>query len=171
MKLLSILLIVSLSSFAKKAEHGSHREHGAHAHGAGNLGIAFEGPNGRIDLKIPSESIVGFEYIAKSEKDKSRRDSAISILEKSIAEMVVFDGSLNCKITKEKIEIKAESQKHSDLLADFTVACAKSPVGSEVIFNFQSHFPRIKDLDVEVIVDSIQKSVKAKRNNTRLLLK
>ena len=171
MKLLSILFIVTLVSITNAKEQKSHREHGAHAHGAGSLGIAFEGPNGRIDFKMPSESIVGFEYVAKSAKDKSKRDTAILTLEKNISEMVVFDATLNCKFNKEKIEIIAESEKHSSLVAGFNVMCLRSPVGTEIIFNFQKQFPKIKDLDVEVVADSVQKSVEATKDNTRLFLK
>ena len=171
MKLLSILVMASLVSVANAKEHKGHREHGAHAHGTGSLGIAFEGSNGRIDFKIPSESIIGFEYTAKSEKDKSKRDAALLLLEKSISEMIVFDASLNCKFDKEKIEIISESEKHSNLVAGFKVACLKSPVGTEIVFYFQKQFPKIKDLVVEAIVDNVQKSAKAKKNNTRLVLK
>ena len=171
MKLFSILLIFFLTSFAKTKENRAHREHGVHAHGAGTLGIAFEGTSGRIDLKITSESIVGFEYAPKSAKDKKKRDTALLTLEKNISEMIVFDPSLNCRISKEKIEIVAESEKHSNLVAGFGVACGKSPVGTEIVLNFQKQFPNIKDLDVEVVADNIQKSVEAKKNSTRLLLK
>lgn len=171
MKLLSIILIASLTSLVNAKEQKGHREHGAHAHGAGSLGIAFEGPNGRIDFKMPGESIVGFEYTAKSKTDKSKRDTALLNLEKRISEMIVLDTLLNCKINKEKIEIIAESEKHSSLVAGFSVVCAKSPVGTEIVFNFQKYFPKIKDLDVEVVADNVQKSVEATKNNTRLLLK
>lgn len=171
MKQLTILLIATLVSVASAKEQKSHREHGAHAHGAGSLGIAFEGSSGRIDFKMPGESIIGFEYVAKSAKDKSKRDTALLVLEKSIAEMIVFEASLNCSFTKEKIEVVAESAKHSSVVAGFNIACAKSPVGSEIVFNFQKQFPKIKDLDVEVVADAVQKSVEVKKNNTKLLLK
>ena len=130
MKLITILLMGSLVSIASAKEHKSHREHGAHAHGAGSLGIAFEGASGRIDFKMPGESVIGFEYAAKSAKDKSRRDAALLLLEKSIAEMIVFDTTLNCRFTKEKIEIIAESSKHSSVAAGFNIICTKSPVGT-----------------------------------------
>ncbi len=171
MKLLTIFLMTSLVFVANAKEQKSHREHGAHAHGAGSLGMAFEGTTGRIDFKMPGESVIGFEYVAKSAKDKSKRDAALLILEKSIAEMIVFESSLNCRFTKEKIEIIAESAKHSSVAASFKIDCAKSPVGTEIVFNFQKQFPKIKDLDVEVVADTVQKSVEVKKNNTKLLLK
>lgn len=169
---MKLLLAFIFLSFAVSAgEKHTHREHSAHAHGAGNLGIAFEGAKGQIDFKIPSESIFGFEYVAKSEKDKKKRDEGLIKLETKISEMVVFDSSLNCKITKDKIEVVAESIKHSNAVAAYNVVCDKSPVGTEITFNFQKQFPKIKDLEVQVIADNVQKSVEVEKNNTKLLLK
>lgn len=173
MKLIIIfILTVSLSIFAKETHKSNqHREHSAHAHGAGSLGIAFEGVKGQIDFKIPSESIFGFEYVAKSEKDKKKRDEGLVKLETKISEMIVFDSTLNCKITKEKIEVVSESAKHSETNATFNVTCDKSPIGTEITFNFQKHFPGIKDLDVQVVADNVQKSIEATKGNEKLLLK
>ena len=169
MKLFAIILFLSCAVSAhKKSEH---REHAIHAHGAGALGIAFEGTKGSIEFKIPSESIFGFEYKAKSDQDKKTRDDALAKLENKISEMLEFDPSLNCKIQKEKIEVVAETSKHSDVVATYSVMCDKSPVGSEVTFNFQKQFPKIKGLGVQFIADNMQKSVEATKNNTKLPLR
>lgn len=168
MKLVLFLLIWVSTGFATVHEH---REHGAHSHGAGTLGIAFDGLKGKIDFKIPSDSIFGFEYVAKSDKDKKKRDEGLSKLETKISEMLVFEPALNCKITKDKIEVVAESPKHSDTVASYNVTCDKSPVGTELTFNFQKQFPKIKDLDVQIVADNVQKSIEANKNNTKLFLK
>lgn len=186
MKLIIILLsVLSLNVYAH--EKHEHREHGAHEHGAGTLGIAFEANKGKIDFKIPSESIFGFEHVAKTEKDKKTMKESLAKLESKITEMVAFDASLKCNVTGAKVEIVAEAQhekkqdskgkkhekhsEHSDTSASFDVTCEKSPAGTEITFNFQKHFPKIKDLDVQVIVDNIQKSIEANKDNTKLLLK
>ncbi|MBY0553901.1 DUF2796 domain-containing protein [bacterium] len=186
MKFIIILTtVLSLNVYAHKKHE--HREHGAHEHGAGTLGIAFEGNKGKIDFKIPSESIFGFEHVAKTEKDKKIMKEALAKLESKITEMVAFDASLKCSVTHAKVEIAAEAKhekkhdskghkhekkaEHSDTLANFDVTCEKSPVGTEITFNFQKHFPKIKDLEVQVIVDNIQKSIEANKDNTKLLLK
>ncbi len=171
MKFLAIIFLVLASVFAKSKEHPPHREHQAHVHGAGRLGIAFEGTKGRIDFKIPSDSIFGFEYAAKTRGDKKKRDEALRALDIKISEMIVFESGLGCKISKEKIEVVAESAKHSETVASFYVVCEKSPLGTEITFNFQKFFPNITDLDVEVVTDNLQKSVEAKKDNTKLILK
>lgn len=168
MKFGLFLFVGVLVSYTFASEH---RQHSAHAHGLGTLGIAFEGSKGNVEFKIPGESIFGFEHEAKSSKDKKQKSDALAKLENKISEMLVFDPALNCKITKNKIEIIAESDKHSNIMAMYSVVCSKSPLGTEIIFNFQKQFPKIKDLDVQVIIDNLQKSIEVKKNDTKLFLK
>ena len=163
-------LVVSLISLSVLAHE--HREHGAHQHGAGKMGIAFDGKAGKIDFKIASESIFGFEHEAKSAADKKRKTEGLKLLETKMSEMVSFEKSLNCVITTEKIEVLQEKKSsHSDTAASYNVTCEKSPAGSELVFNFQSVFPKIRDLDVDVVVDNLQKSIEAKANGTKIQLK
>ncbi len=177
---LAFTLFLCLTAFAKDKTVSTklkHREHGAHAHGAGTLGIAFEGLKGQLDFKIPSVSIIGFEYTPKTEKDKKIKLQQLAKLENNISEMVQFTPNLHCVITKDKVEVikdEKESQEahaeHSDITAIFNINCAQSPAGTELTFNFQKHFPDINDLDVQIIVGDIQKSIEAKKNGTRILI-
>lgn len=176
-------LLLCLTSFAKE----KHREHGAHVHGAGTLGIAFDEAKGTLEFKIPSESIFGFEYTPTKEKDKKAMKDGLEKLETKISEMVVFDSSLNCLITKEKLEVVKEKHDgedadhdkkqdehhggHSETVAIFLVKCDKSPVGTRIVFNFQKFFPRIKDLDIQVLAGAVQKSVEAKKNGASVEVK
>lgn len=173
-----ILIVSAVVSTQVLAKGKVHREHGAHQHGAGTLGIAFEDAKGRLEFKIPSESIFGFEYAAKSEKDKKAKETQLAKLENNIAEMVSFDASLKCQIIKDKIEVVKDEKEsaeahaeHSDTTATFNVSCEKSPVGTKIVFNFQKHFPKIHDLDVQIIAGNVQKSVEAKKNGTSVELK
>lgn len=166
MKYLILLLIPMLAISTE------HREHGAHQHGAGTLGIAFDGVYGKIELKIPSESIMGFEHQAKSKADQKKQSDAFKTLETKISDMIVFDPALTCKFSKDKLEATHEAKSsHGDTIALFNVTCAKDPSGTELTFNFQKYFSKIKDLDVQVIVGNLQKAVEAKSNGTKLLLK
>lgn len=163
-------ILIQFSFFFALA--GEHREHEAHEHGAGKLGIAFDGSNGKMDLKIPSESIVGFEHKAKSKADKTRTAKALALLTEQISKMVVFESELKCVMTSVSAEtVQQPKSSHNDTVAVFNIICAKSPIGSEIVFNFQTYFPKIRDLDVEIIADNVQKSVEVRKINTRLLLK
>jgi hypothetical protein len=162
-----ICITVSFPIFASE-----HREHAAHVHGSGSLGIAFDKNIGKLEFKIPSESIFGFEHTAKSKQDKEIESKGLLTLENKFSEMVVFDPSLKCQFKKENIQVvKEDHGGHSNTVATFSVNCNKSPVGTFITFNFQKFFPRIKDLDVQILADAIQKSIEAKNNGTVLELK
>lgn len=149
-----------------------HREHGAHQHGAAKMAIAFEGANGQINIEVASQGIYGFEYVPKKEADKKKQAEGLQKLETKMSEMVQFEDSLKCVISKTKLEVdQHEGGKHSDIDGEFKVVCQKSPIGSKITFNVQKVFPALKDVDVQVIVDDLQKSFEAKQNGAVLELK
>jgi hypothetical protein len=72
---------------------------------------------------------------------------------------------------KDEAESKETHSEHSDTIAMFDVNCVRSPAGTSITFNFQKVFPKISDLDVQVIVGDLQKAVEAKKNGTTIDLK
>ena len=189
-KMVGIALLM-VSSLAMAHEHKGHDHgHGAkrRQHGAANLAIAFEGAKGKIEFKSPSDGVIGFEHEAKSDKDKATQQIQLAKLETAMPEMVAFDASLGCKLTKVKVDVVVESHDeekttdskkkskhnhaaHSDTVAEFDVACDKNPEGTELIFNVQQHFPKVKNVSVQVITDNLQKAISVKKNATKLVLK
>lgn len=170
MKNITLVLILSFSQLVLANKPHHHRQHLAHAHGAGTLGIVFEGVKGQVELKIPSESIMGFEHAPKTEKDKKTKTDSLLKLENQISEMLVFDNSLGCKWMKNKLDVVAESAKHSEVHAVFGIECNRSPLGSELTFAFQKSFPRIKILQAQVVIDNLQKSIEVKKDFSKLIL-
>lgn len=168
--ILSIMLLFSLSTFAKGKKE--HRHHEAHVHGGAVLNVAFDQLKGQIEFRAASAGIVGFEHVPKSDKDKKIVSDAISNMDANITKMIQFDSSLGCVFTKEKIEMvpESESSTHSDFVASFSVTCSKSVVGSKVTFDFTS-LKKIKDLDVTVLADTVQKTAEVKSKPVILELK
>lgn len=172
-----ILLVLSFQLTTLANSPKAHRHHGAHQHGAGQLSIAFDKNTGRAELKASAVSIIGFEHTAKTAKDQKIKADQLATLEGKISEILQFQADLNCKITKEKIEILKDEKKskgskaeHSDILAEFNIECLKSPIGSKLIFNFQKFFKNLEDLDVQILVDDFQKSLEVKKSGTSLTL-
>lgn len=164
----SLFLVAGFAAHAHKA----HREHGAHEHGHGELAIAIEGLAGTVELKAPGESIYGFEHEAKSEKHKKAIADAFALLEARIAEIVAFDASLECRLTKDKVEIQREkNEKHSEVLAVFALKCAKSPAGSTLNLRPAAVFPKLREVDATILVDSLQKSAEVGKKGATLDLK
>jgi hypothetical protein len=164
---ISLFSILSLAdSHSKTDKHHEHREHGAHVHGGGTLAIAFDDLNGKIEFKGAAEGVLGFEYQPRSEKDKKAVAEAVAMFENNISKMVQFDPSLNCKFKKEligQVPEKGEegSGEHSDWAANFAVTCEKSPIGTNLTVDF-SNIKRLKDVDITVLVGSVQKSAEFK---------
>lgn len=159
-----VLVFASFNLFAAKQEHK------AHAHGAGKMSIAFEAAKGQLTLEAPGESIYGFEHVAKTAAHKKKQAEALTKLETGVAEMVVFEKQLNCNFTKQKLEISQDGN-HAEVQAAFVIQCEKDPVGSTIRFHVQSVFPKLKNVDVQVLAGDVQKAVKATKNGVQVELK
>lgn len=145
-------------------------DHGAHVHGAGKVSLAFDGKKGKLEFHAPAEAIYGFEHRAISKKDKQKKDEALKKLGERISEMVVFDPSLKCETKLDMYEV-VEKKNHSDVEAEFNITCEAPAAGSVVTFNFQKVFPRLKKVQLEVLVDQVQKSLEVTKNGETLELK
>lgn len=148
-----------------------HREHKAHDHGAGQIGIAFDGTDGTIDFDIPAESIIGFEYEPTKLADKKKLSDGLQMLRSKINELIVFKGSSKCEITAQSVELERSEEKHSDIEGQYSVKCLQSPVGNTIVFKFHSQFKRIKKLQVQVVVDTLQKSAFISKDGEKIELK
>lgn len=160
------IILVSLAN-AKK-----HREHGSHVHGQATLAIAMDGLNGQVELKAASDSVLGFEHLAKSAKDKQKLAEVKNDLENKIASYIQFNSSLDCQWSKKSIEMVSENDHghHSDFVAQFTVTCKKSPVGSSLLIDFTS-FKKLKDIDVTILAGDLQLKSEIKSSKVTIDLK
>jgi hypothetical protein len=122
----------------------------AHVHGEGRLNIAFEGQEGQIEVDVPADSVVGFEYEAKTEKDKKKEKDVLDIFESQASELVLLDPKWGCIIHKEKSEILARGA-HRDFEAQYKVRCARPVAAGHIEFNIQNKFPNWKKVKVQVL--------------------
>lgn len=164
--LLFITLSISNAFAGKKKEH---RHHEAHVHGSATLNIAFDNLKGKVEFKAASEGILGFEHEAKSEKDKKKLADTLAKFETSINSMVKFESTLDCVISKEKIENQVNGH-HVNFIANFNVECKKDLKGSKLTFDF-SEIKGLKDLDVTLLIGDLQKNIEIKRKPVTVELK
>lgn len=180
------MLGITIVSWAKK----EHRHHDSHVHGAAEVQIAFDGLNGKVEFRAASEGVLGFEYDPKSEKEKAKLSEVQKTFETEFSKMVQFDAVSECTWTfekaaraqeesekkheevKNKKDLKSDKHKgeHSDFVATANVLCKKSIVGSVLNLNFMT-FKKLKDIDVTILVDQIQKSVEVKGKPVKIELK
>jgi hypothetical protein len=135
--------------------------HKAHVHGAAKLTLALETEtSGTIDLDCAADSIVGFEYEAKTKKDQNTRDHASSVL--------IFNPELACTVTATKVEMEKEESKaeapvaesmhgqHSDVNASFKFSCKKKLSGSTLQVGLIALFPKLKSVSLQILSDTTQ---------------
>lgn len=168
---LSVISFLFTPAFAQHKH--SHREHGAHQHGHGEVAIAFDGLKGKVEFKSPSDSVVGFEFEPKNAKQKRQRDEAFAKLKDKIGDMIAFEASLSCVFSDKNVEMVREKPKssHSETRGAFDVECAKSPLGSTVKFNFVAQFPKLVEVDVTFLMDTLQKQIEVGKDGASLELK
>ncbi len=167
--LLMCTLLNPLFSQAQK----KHRHAHAHSHGAGQLNLAFDGVQGKVELKAASEGILGFEHSPKTETETNTLNEKIQFFETNIGKMIQMEPSLACSFKKDKIEMvlhgddsakgKKKKGQHSDFVVHFTVNCQASPQGSKITFDFSS-LKGLKEIDSTVLIDDFQKSFELKKS-------
>ena len=154
---IALVLGFSVSALAGK----EHRHHKAHKHGVAELSIAFEKTKGSIEFKVPAFDIIGFEKVAKTEKDIQQKQAAIEKWKSSFNQMVILPKDKNCTVTEKKID-QEHHGKHSDFVAIYDVTCNSPLVGSSIELNFADFFATLKEVNVTALVDEVQKSLVVK---------
>jgi hypothetical protein len=159
------------------------RSRKAHEHGSAKVNIAFESvkgaPKGVIEFEAPAEGVVGFEYEAKTPADKAKVTAALNTLKARFGEMVILPAAAACVVKNKSAKVEAEAhepkakaakqEQHSEVHAEFDVACAKPLSGLEIRFGFMKVFPKIHDVEVALIAGDQQ--AKADVENDKGVLK
>ena len=170
------ILSLSFSTGAIAAGKTKHKSHRAHEHGHAKLTLVVEGKKLTAQLEVPSESIYGFEYEAKTAADKKKRDAGGEKLKEHFNKMVAVDSSYGCAFTNKSLELyvsekedggegkaaksgdkdKEHSDNHSETRAEFVAQCQKLLAGAKVNFGFGKFVPRVKEVKVQVLSDEKQ---------------
>ncbi len=166
----SMVLGVGLAGFSqatasdqKKHEHkhehghehgqdskGKKKHHHAHVHGFGEVKIALDKTEGVITFKTAADAILGFERVAKSEKDLATLKTAVDYFKSYGLAMFQLPASANCTLNAEKVEQVVTGKNHSDFVAEYRFKCEADLTKSEVNLDF-SKYPKLKKVDVEVL--------------------
>lgn len=165
-----LLISVFLNSVAySKETHKKENKagHKAHVHGTAKLSIALENNKaGTILFESPADSIIGFEHEAKSAVDIKSKEKALSILKQKANELFVFDKSKNCSISPSRIEVKKEDaqNEHTEVEAEYSFKCEKDLSDITLQITIGKSFPKINDLDVQLVSDKKQNSLELEKS-------
>lgn len=137
----------------------------AHVHGLGQINIAFEGSKGAMEIEVPTESLTGFEFKPKTEKDKAAEKKAVDILKEKISSLVMFEASWKCQVTATKIEMHQEGS-HRECHASYEIKCITEPKKGSISFRFGKEFPTWAQVKVQVLTGSQQLSADLKNGES-----
>ena len=159
------MLRFALLSLAALALYGQQRSHKTHEHGHAKLNIAFEtttgAPVGSVELESPADSIIGFEYAAKTPVDKAKQEKALATLKSRFGEMVILP--TGCNMTPAKVEVHLDGQ-HAEVHAEFNVKCAVAIAGKSISFGFSKVFPKIDEVEVQLLAGSQQAKLEVQKD-------
>ena len=159
-KIISLLVLLTTSLVVLAGDdHGHHHKKNAkkhahqhaHSHGAGELKIAFDDLNGKVEFKAAAAGVLGFEFDAKTAADKETLSQAVDYFKNQGSKILVFDASLDCVVAYEKAEQVKTKKNHSDFVAVYSVKCNKVVSRSKLTIDF-THFAGLKDVDVQILI-------------------
>ena len=138
----------------KKHDHDKH-DHDkkgsldAHVHGLSIINVVQEKNKVLFDIEMPGFDTVGFEYKAKSQKDKDLVKNALNML-KNPVNLFSIPSAANCKMSNNSSTI-LEEKNHTEFRAKYEYNCSNITEFSSITFNIFDSFKNSKDLELNVI--------------------
>ena len=138
----------------KKHDHDKH-DHDkkgsldAHVHGLSIINVVQEKNKVLFDIEMPGFDTVGFEYKAKSQKDKDLVKNALNML-KNPVNLFSIPSAANCKMLNNSSTI-LEEKNHTEFRAKYEYNCLNITEFSSITFNIFDSFKNSKDLELNVI--------------------
>jgi hypothetical protein len=165
-----LVLVVS----AAWAQNKPHAHHHAHAHGQGELELAIE--KGRVQgtLRVPMESLLGFEHAPKTDAKRGQVAALRKLLENP-NNIVAPPANAACQV----IESVAESALfsgtvkggHSELAYTFGWDCAKPDQLTSLGLPVFASYKRLKQLEVSLVVNGQQSAVRRNPKSATISLR
>ncbi len=189
LSLASLLVLFAGPALAQQQPDEPQRQLGAHEHGAGKLGIAFERRTVEMEFEVPANDIVGFEHTAKTAEQKQAVSQARATLAKPLT-LIKLPEAAGCKVASKSVKLvgggahdhghshgkasqaKAkEAEAHSEFHAEYKFTCTKPELIQTIELDYFKSFPRAQKLQITIIGDKAQTKVDATRDKPRVEIK
>jgi hypothetical protein len=128
----TLLICSSLNLYAKSL--------GAHVHGLVNLDIAIDKKQMLVMLKTPSESFFGFEYKAKTTKEKLLVKQVKVDWTKNLLNYLGKDNLQDCKISSSEWVQKFNGKYHSNIIAEAYINCTNPLKSRSLSISFKQNY-------------------------------
>jgi len=132
-----------------KHDHDKKGSLDAHVHGLSIINVVQEKNKVLFDIEMPGFDTVGFEYKAKSQKDKDLVKNALNML-KNPVNLFSIPSAANCKMSNNSSTI-LEENNHTEFRAKYEYNCLNITEFSSLTFNIFDSFKNSKDLELNVI--------------------
>lgn len=132
-----------------KHDHDKKGSLEAHVHGLSVINVVQENNKVLFDIEMPGFDTVGFEYKAKSQKDKNLVKNALNML-KNPVNLFSIPSAANCKMSNNS-SIILEKKNHTEFRAKYEYDCSNIKEFSSITFNIFDSFKNSKDLELNVI--------------------
>jgi len=166
------MLVCAAFCGAAMAQGHKHGAGHAHAHGVGQLQIAIDGPVVRGELQIPMESLLGHEYLPRSQAQKN----AMAQLRQSLtnpAYVMLPVAAAQCQVTNSLATSPMfegrDSGGHSSLLFAFAFRCEQPQHLRKIDFPLFAKHPRLKEIEVELVAPAVQRALRIKAAQPQLV--
>jgi hypothetical protein len=167
-----ILATLLLAPTLMAGETASAQQVPAHRHGAASLQVSLAGPTLHVALEGPADNFLGFEHAPRTEAQKKAVADAQERLQQP-AQLVATPPPAECRAQPARVDMKlpaaGSSDKHSEIEAEWRWECGKPDALTHVDAGglFRA-FPRLKQLDVQIVTDRGQKRAVLKPGAARL---
>jgi hypothetical protein len=169
----NLLACAALCGNALAQGHKQGGGHGhAHAHGVGQLQIAIDGAVVRGELQSPMESLLGHEYLPRSQAQKN----ALAQLRQSLtnpAYVMLPVAAAQCQVTDSLATSPMfegrDSGGHSSLLFAFAFRCEQPQQLRKIDFPLFAKHPRLKEIEVELVAPAVQRALRIKAAQPQLV--
>lgn len=124
---------------------------GAHVHGLVNLDVAIDKHQMLVMLKTPSESFLGFEYKAKTTKEKALVEQVKRDWNKNLLHYLGKTSLKDCKISSSDWTQKFNGKFHSNIIAESYIDCVKPLKDRSISISFKSKYKSIQSIDLQLL--------------------
>ncbi len=174
---------------AQGANQGAKRQVGAHVHGASKLRVSVEDQVISMELDAPAQDIVGFEARPRTDKQRAAVEQAAAALRDPL-KLFAPTPAAGCAVESAAAELVFEEARaergpaaggsaphgaadssHAEFQGRYRLVCASVDALRGIDFPYFKLFPRVEEVEAQVITADGPRSFEVKRNRPRLNLR
>ena len=163
------------------------RHHTAHQHGLVEVNIVQDNERLLFEIDAPSVDIVGFEHTPHSLREKNSVKNAINILEDASNIFDILPKSCQIENTEVQTSLRPNNNsehhhehgneyseshsQHTDFNIQYIYLCKKTTQMKNIKTDWFQHFPTTKYIQVNMMLDQHQQSLKLNKSSPLISLK